>query len=90
MRKSPVLLFAAFLVACQPAEEAPEPAAEPAAEPQQEAAPQPDTLAAILDAQPDEAKARYQYRHPKETLELFGIEPCTTLHASKTRARARS
>ena len=79
MRKSPVLLFAAFLVACQPAEEAPEPAAEPAAEPQQEAAPQPDTLAAILDAQPDEAKARYQYRHPKETLELFGIEPGMTI-----------
>ena len=81
MKKSLVLLFAAFLVACQPAEEAaqPEPAAEPATEPQQEAAPQPDTLAAILDAQPDEAKARYQYRHPKETIEFFGIEPGMTI-----------
>jgi predicted methyltransferase len=85
MKKSPVLLFAAFLVACQPAEEAaqPEPAAQPAAataaQPEQETAPQADTLAAILNAQPDEAKARYQYRHPRETIEFFGIEPGMTI-----------
>ena len=36
-------------------------------------------LVAILDAQPDEAKARYQYRHPRETLEFFGIEPGMTV-----------
>ena len=32
-------------------------------------------LKAALDAQPDEAKARYQYRNPGETLAFFGIEP---------------
>jgi len=36
-------------------------------------------LAAILDAQPDEVKARYQYRHPRETIEFFGIEPGMTV-----------
>ena len=81
MKKSLVLLFAACLVGCQPAEEAapPDSAAEAAAEPQQEAAPQTDSLAAILDAQPDEVKARYQYRHPMETIEFFGIEPGMTI-----------
>lgn len=33
------------------------------------------TLAAVLDAQPEEFKARYQFRNPQETLEFFGIEP---------------
>ncbi len=37
------------------------------------------SLAAILDAQPDEVKARYVYRHPQETLEFFGIEPGMTV-----------
>lgn len=32
-------------------------------------------LAAILDAQPDEVKARFDARHPGETLAFFGIEP---------------
>lgn len=32
-------------------------------------------LAAALGAQDDKAKSRYQYRHPKQTLEYFGIEP---------------
>ena len=79
MKKSLLLVFAAFLVACQPAEEAaqPEPAAEPAPEPAAE--PAPDRLTAALDAQPDDVKARYQYRHPKETLEFFGIEPGMTV-----------
>ena len=36
-------------------------------------------LDAILAAQPDGAKARYQYRHPKETLLFFGIEPGMTV-----------
>jgi len=36
-------------------------------------------LDGILAAQPDEAKARYQYRHPKETLEFFGVEPGMTV-----------
>ncbi len=32
-------------------------------------------LAAILEAQPDEVKARYDARNPAETLAFFGIEP---------------
>jgi predicted methyltransferase len=38
-----------------------------------------DKLAAVLAAQADEAKARYQYRHPQETIEFFGIEPGMTV-----------
>jgi predicted methyltransferase len=38
-----------------------------------------DKLAAVLAAQPDDAKARYQYRHPHETIEFFGIEPGMTV-----------
>ncbi len=33
----------------------------------------------VLAAQSDETKARYQYRHPKETLQFFGIEPGMTV-----------
>ena len=36
-------------------------------------------LDVALAAQSEEAKARYQYRHPKETLEFFGIEPGMTV-----------
>ncbi len=36
-------------------------------------------LQTVLDAQPDEVKARYQYRHPEETLEFFGIVPGMTV-----------
>ena len=36
-------------------------------------------LEAILAAQPDEVKARYQYRNPRETLEFFGVEPGMTV-----------
>jgi predicted methyltransferase len=38
-----------------------------------------DKLAAVLAAQPDEARARYEYRHPQETIEFFGIEPGMTV-----------
>lgn len=34
-----------------------------------------ERLASVLAAQPEEIQARYQYRHPQETLEFFGIEP---------------
>lgn len=73
-----VLLF--FLVAaCQPAAESTdEQAVETAAEASQAVVAE-DALAAVLDAQPDEVKARYAYRHPKETLEFFGIEPGMTV-----------
>jgi len=45
------------------------------------AMPEPTTpdLAAILDAQPDSAKARYTYRDPAGTLAFFGIEPGMTV-----------
>lgn len=36
-------------------------------------------LDSILAAQSDDAKARYQYRHPKETLDFFGITPGMTV-----------
>ena len=36
-------------------------------------------LAAALDAQPDEAKARYDARNPAETLAFLGIEPGMTV-----------
>jgi predicted methyltransferase len=36
-------------------------------------------LATILDAQSDKAKARYEARNPKETLEFFGIVPGMTV-----------
>ncbi len=36
-------------------------------------------LAEVLAAQPDEMQARYEYRHPQETLEFFGIEPGMTV-----------
>lgn len=38
-----------------------------------------EKLDAVLAAQPDDVKARYQYRHPKETLEFFGVEPGMTV-----------
>ena len=68
------------LVSCggERAPEAEAPAGEPEAQPGAPAA-RPDELAAVLDAQPDEVKARYQYRHPKATLEFFGIEPGMTV-----------
>jgi predicted methyltransferase len=62
------------LVACQP-----ESATDAAKAPESQPAAEVLTLDAILDAQPDEAKARYQYRHPKETIEFFGIEPGMTV-----------
>jgi predicted methyltransferase len=39
----------------------------------------PEKLDEILTAQSDEAKARYEWRHPRETLEFFGIEPGMTV-----------
>lgn len=39
----------------------------------------PARLDAVLDSKPDEFKARYEWRHPAETLEFFGIEPGMTV-----------
>lgn len=38
-----------------------------------------ERLDAVLTAQSDETKARYQYRHPKATLMFFGVEPGMTV-----------
>ena len=81
MKYLPILLAAFALVACQqqesaaPVEDAAATAQEPAADPTAGQS----ALDALLDAQPDDVKARYQYRHPRETLEFFGIEPGMTV-----------
>lgn len=75
MRYSLTLLAALALAACQPSgQEAP--ASDEAAAPEEAAAtsPAPPTLDDILAAQPEETQARYAFRHPKETLEFFGVE----------------
>lgn len=75
-------LFLPFLVvslaACQ---EAPPPPQEDVTEPAltEPAEPEVSRLDTVLAAQPTDVQARYQYRHPKETLEFFGIEPGMTV-----------
>lgn len=68
-----------FITACgspeQPANAEGADAAEPAGD-SAAVAPTPTTaLDNILAAQSDEMKARYVWRHPKETLEFFGVQP---------------
>ena len=88
MKNYLVLPAALLLAACGQPEEAEAPATEAAAEPEAaaEAAspepaakPEPEGLAEILAAQPEEVQARYEHRHPQETLEFFGIEPGMTV-----------
>jgi predicted methyltransferase len=61
-----------------------QPAVPPASAPEA-AAPEPSSVAAterldaVLAAQSDETKARYAHRHPKETLEFFGVAPDMTV-----------
>ena len=63
--------------AATPAEETQADATEmDAAEPAMSAS---EKLEAALAAQSDEAKARYPHRHPKETLEFFGVMPGMTV-----------
>jgi predicted methyltransferase len=38
-----------------------------------------DRMATVLSAQPKEVQARYAWRHPRETLEFFGIAPGMTV-----------
>ncbi|RBP49674.1 class I SAM-dependent methyltransferase [Arenicella xantha] len=38
-----------------------------------------NTLATVLATQSDDVKARYQYRHPQQTLDFFGIKPGMTV-----------
>ncbi|MBT8088870.1 MAG: methyltransferase [Gammaproteobacteria bacterium] len=78
MLKYIVLLLAVTLAACQPAEESgTDSAADKTAA--GESAMKNTRLATVLGAQPEEVQARYQYRHPKETLEFLGIEPGMTV-----------
>ncbi|MDH3577827.1 MAG: methyltransferase [Gammaproteobacteria bacterium] len=78
MHKYIVLFLAVALAACQPATES---QTGSAAEKPATAAPATEDsgLARVLDAQPEDVRARYEYRHPKETLEFFGIEPGMTV-----------
>jgi predicted methyltransferase len=43
------------------------------------AAPNGERLAEVLAAQPAEVQARYEWRHPRETLEFFGVAPGMTV-----------
>jgi len=67
-----LLLFACSQQATPPAETAQSAAA--ATSPEASA-----KLDAVLAAQPEDAKSRYAFRHPKETLEFFGVAPGMTV-----------
>ena len=76
MKKISILLASAVLVACGQSQVADEKTVAAATE---QTPAEIDTLAIVLDAQSDELKARYAYRHPQETLEFVGIEPGMTV-----------
>lgn len=76
MKKLSILLASAALAACGQSQVADE---KPVGDAAQQTPAEIDALAIVLDAQPDEVKARYAYRNPKETLEFFGIEPGMTV-----------
>ncbi len=78
MRQFLILLAALAMFGCQQAAEEPaEPAADAAAADAEtaEVTAASERLASILLAQPEDARARYRYRHPQETIEFMGIEP---------------
>ncbi|MEO1247963.1 MAG: methyltransferase [Pseudomonadota bacterium] len=84
MRYTLLLLAAAGMTGCQPANQdsaEPEPQAEAPADeaPAAQTVSASDRLDAVLAAQSDDMQARYQYRNPKETLEFFGVEPGMTV-----------
>ena len=76
MKRVLILLVGAALAACGQSQVTAE---KTAAEGDEQTPAVIDALAITLDAQPDELKARYPYRHPKETLEFMGIEPGMTV-----------
>ncbi len=69
-------ISALFLVLAIAGCESSQPPAEPAVP---ESKPATTGLDQVLAAQPDEVRARYDQRHPKETLEFFGIQPGMTV-----------
>lgn len=76
MNRVLILLVSAALAACGQSQVA---ADKPVADVAKQTPAEIDALAIVLDAQTDEMKARYPYRHPKETLEFMGIEPGMTV-----------
>jgi predicted methyltransferase len=78
MHKYIVLLLAMTLAACQ---QAPESQTESAVEKTAaaESTKENTRLVTALEAQPEDVQARYQFRHPRETIEFFGIEPGMTV-----------
>ena len=76
MKRISVLILSAALAACGQSQVATEKPVTNAAE---QTPAEIDSLAIVLDALPDEMKARYPYRHPGETLEFIGIEPGMTV-----------
>ena len=83
MKKAALISIAFVLFACDQQESAETSTEAEAIEEKVEQAieetPEVSALDAILAAQPEEHQARYSYRHPKETLEFFGIEPGMTV-----------
>ncbi len=81
MHKYLILATAVVLAACQPEAEVSEvETSSSAVSPEPAAAVDSSTaLASALDAQPDDAKARYAFRNPGQTIEFFGIEPGMTV-----------
>ncbi|MBT8079706.1 MAG: methyltransferase [Gammaproteobacteria bacterium] len=77
MKQLTALAFSLLLVACGQ-DAAPPAPAEPASDPPAQMA-EVRSLSEILAAQPAEVQARYQYRHPGETLEFFGVSPGSTV-----------
>lgn len=83
----PILISSILALACacsqSPTNDTSETVAESSAAPES-SAPSSGPVASVrlddvLATLPDEAKARFQYRNPKETLEFFGVEPGMTV-----------
>jgi predicted methyltransferase len=73
-------LSALALVLCACSQQAAQPPETPqAAAEAGEASPASAQLDAVLASQSEETKARYAHRHPKETLEFFGVQPGMTV-----------
>ena len=72
------LLLLAGLAACQ-SETTESTATETAEAPAETAVAAASALSTLLDAQPDDVKARYEFRNPEQTMTFFGIEPGMTV-----------
>ncbi len=79
MYKYLIMSLVVGLAACQPASDTAPVEPEKAGAEAAKTVTQEDRLAAVLAAQPEDVQARYANRHPKETLEFFGIEPGMTV-----------